>query len=53
MADPDEAREWGVRARRAALDRYSLERFLTNWDDLLGELTGAPPEFGQREEVAA
>jgi glycosyltransferase involved in cell wall biosynthesis len=40
MADPDEARECGVRAREAALARYSLQRFLDDWDALLTEVTG-------------
>jgi hypothetical protein len=35
IADPDEAREMGARAREAALARYGLERFLADWDDLL------------------
>jgi hypothetical protein len=39
---PEEARERGGYARRAALERYSLERFLADWDDLLAELTGLP-----------
>jgi glycosyltransferase involved in cell wall biosynthesis len=40
MQDPEEARERGALARRAALERYSLERFLADWDDLLVDLTG-------------
>jgi len=38
LADPDRAREAGRAARAAALERYSLERFLADWDDLLGEV---------------
>jgi glycosyltransferase involved in cell wall biosynthesis len=38
MADPDLARETGRSARCAALDRYSLARFLSDWDDLLEEV---------------
>jgi glycosyltransferase involved in cell wall biosynthesis len=33
------ARETGLRARQAALDRYSLARFLADWDRLLKEVT--------------
>ncbi|MFZ5872763.1 MAG: glycosyltransferase, partial [Actinomycetota bacterium] len=33
--DPDEARERGLAARRHALARYGLERFLDEWDRLL------------------
>jgi len=36
--DPDEARERGNAARRAALERYGLERFLADWDDALEEV---------------
>ncbi|HVD57271.1 MAG TPA: glycosyltransferase [Thermoleophilaceae bacterium] len=38
VADPGLARERGVAARAAALDRYGLERFLADWDDLLEEV---------------
>jgi glycosyltransferase involved in cell wall biosynthesis len=41
MRDPGEARERGVQARKAALARYSLQRFLDDWDELLAELSGA------------
>lgn len=44
MRDGDEARERGLAARRAALERYSLARFVRDWDDLLVQATGA----GQR-----
>ncbi len=39
VADPDEARARGERARRAALGRFSLARFLADWDALLKEVT--------------
>lgn len=32
LANPDEARRRGMIARRAALDRYGLPRFLHDWD---------------------
>jgi hypothetical protein len=38
LADPDRAREAGRAARAAALERYGLERFLSEWDDLLSEV---------------
>ena len=38
--DPDEARERGAAARAAALERYGLERFLADWDEVLEEVTG-------------
>lgn len=37
--DPEEARRMGRRAREAALRRYGIERFLTDWDDLLTSVT--------------
>ena len=39
IADPDEARELGRRARKAALDRYGLARFTDDWDRFLWEVT--------------
>ena len=38
VADSGLARERGVAARAAALERYGLERFLADWDDLLEEV---------------
>ncbi len=38
MDDPDEARERGRAARAAGLQRYGLDRFLSDWDDLLAEV---------------
>jgi hypothetical protein len=37
VGDPDRAREAGLAAREAALSRYGLERFLSDWDELLAE----------------
>lgn len=39
LADPDAAAEAGRVARRAALARYGLGRFLHDWDRLLKEVT--------------
>lgn len=39
VADPNEAREVGSAARAVARARYPLERFLTDWDRLLKEVT--------------
>ncbi len=36
LDDPDLARATGLRARQAALGRYGLERFLADWDAVLG-----------------
>lgn len=37
VAHPEEARAAGQQARRAATARYSLDRFLTDWDQVLKE----------------
>ncbi|MER7460847.1 glycosyltransferase [Micromonospora sp. NPDC126480] len=37
MADPAHARRAGAAGRAVALDRYGLDRFLTDWDRLLEE----------------
>jgi glycosyltransferase involved in cell wall biosynthesis len=39
LADPDRARETGLAAREAALERFGLERFLADWDELLEEVS--------------
>ncbi|MEA2281275.1 MAG: hypothetical protein QOK21_1882 [Solirubrobacteraceae bacterium] len=44
MADPDEAAERGRAARAAALERYGLERFHDDWDDLLARWAGTAAE---------
>ena len=38
LANPEEARRRGTAAREAALARYSLGRFLADWDAVLAEL---------------
>lgn len=38
LADPDAGAELGAAARRHALDRYGLDRFLADWDRVLEEL---------------
>jgi Glycosyl transferases group 1 len=35
IAEPEQARERGLAAREAALERYNLRRFLGDWDELL------------------
>jgi hypothetical protein len=39
VADQDEAAERGRAARAVALDRYGLARFLSDWDELLEEVS--------------
>jgi hypothetical protein len=38
VADPDEARDRGVAARRAVLARYGLQRFLADWNRVIAEV---------------
>lgn len=38
VAEPEHARQAGRAARAAALERYGLQRFLADWDDLLEEV---------------
>ncbi len=38
LADPQEAAAMGKAARATALDRYSLARFLADWERLLGDV---------------
>jgi glycosyltransferase involved in cell wall biosynthesis len=38
IADPDEARARGAAARRFALERYGLQRFLDDWDRVLARV---------------
>jgi len=45
-ADPDQARERGRAARRAALERYGLARFLDEWERLLAAVTGRAAAAG-------
>ena len=38
LAAPERAREAGLAARRSALERFGLERFLADWDRVLAEV---------------
>jgi Glycosyl transferases group 1 len=53
MADADEARERGLHARDAALARYSLRRFLDDWDVLLEQITGLSTRRPRGVELAS
>jgi hypothetical protein len=44
VADPEEARERGRAARAAALSRYGLDRFLSDWDRVLASVARVPEE---------
>ena len=38
LADPAHARQLGEGARRTALERFGIERFKRDWDNLLSEV---------------
>lgn len=48
VADPAMARQSGKAARAAALERYGLERFLSDWDRVFGQVTGPAPVLDDR-----
>jgi len=43
VADRGRAREAGIAARNAALERYGIERFLADWDELLEQTASRAP----------
>ena len=46
LRDPEAARAAGDAARAFALERFGLERFLADWDDLLTEVTADADRAG-------
>jgi glycosyltransferase involved in cell wall biosynthesis len=46
LRDPEAARDAGFAARTYALERFGLERFLADWDDLLSEVISHAPGAG-------
>jgi hypothetical protein len=42
LADPDEARRLGEAARRTALARFNIERFVREWCAAFALVTGIP-----------
>jgi len=43
LADPDLARRWGDAARETVLARYSIGRFVADWNALFAALAGSAP----------
>ncbi|MFL5244223.1 MAG: glycosyltransferase [Gemmataceae bacterium] len=43
IADPDEARRLGEGARRFARERFSIKRFVRDWDETFRQVTGRAP----------
>jgi glycosyltransferase involved in cell wall biosynthesis len=46
LADRSEARRLGEGARRAARERFGIERFVRDWNRALAEVTGIPAPHG-------
>lgn len=46
LSDPAAARDAGLAARQAALERYSLDRFLADWDEVLADIRGGRTSVG-------
>ncbi|WKB54297.1 glycosyltransferase family 4 protein [Eleftheria terrae] len=40
LADPKEAQEWGAAARKTALQRFGIERFVDDWLDVFETVAG-------------
>ncbi len=51
LADPAEARRLGERARRTALERFSIDRFAREWEEVFSTVVGRP--VGERTLVAS
>lgn len=41
LAEPELARRWGEAGRQTALERFGIERFVSDWLDVFSTLTGA------------
>jgi glycosyltransferase involved in cell wall biosynthesis len=39
LSDPEEARHLGEGARRTALERFSIDRFVSDWDDAFRDVS--------------
>lgn len=39
LSDPDQAREWGIAARRTVAERFSMDRFVAAWNDAFAMVT--------------
>jgi hypothetical protein len=53
VAEPGKAREMGAAARAHALHRYGLDRFLRDWDAVLGDVIDGHHRPAQRPLAAA
>lgn len=44
LHEPELARSWGIAARRTALERFSIDRYIRDWNEILLLLAGARHE---------
>ncbi|MGE5249354.1 MAG: glycosyltransferase [Bacteroidota bacterium] len=52
LTDPEEAQILGRGARREALKRFNIQRFILDWDDAFASVTGIPAELlGEPQEI--
>jgi glycosyltransferase involved in cell wall biosynthesis len=49
LANPDEARRLGEGARRKAIQRFNIQRFIADWNDALAFVTGMAAGGGARQ----
>ena len=42
LDEPEEARRWGAAARTYALERFSIHRFIRDWQQALAQVTSTP-----------
>jgi glycosyltransferase involved in cell wall biosynthesis len=53
LADPEEARHLGLEARRTALRRFNIERFVRDWNAAFSEVTGCSARSGPISRATA
>jgi glycosyltransferase involved in cell wall biosynthesis len=53
LAKPDEARQLGEAARRYALERFNIRRFVSDWEEMFAEVAGRTVVPKRRNLLAA
>jgi glycosyltransferase involved in cell wall biosynthesis len=51
LASPGEARRLGEGARRTALERFNIRRFVRNWEDAFAHVAGRPTGVTVRRQL--
>lgn len=52
LKNPALAKEWGEKARERALERFSIQRFVNDWNRVLSEVTGTTRHIYTSEEAS-